>query len=90
MLEANTAAPRRRQIRRVLNVIYATAILGIILCIADIARVFGPYGLLAERVEYGTQPTITQYPRPWPWIAYQTLCRGIELTMGWAMASIAK
>ncbi|XP_076278849.1 uncharacterized protein LOC143208349 isoform X2 [Lasioglossum baleicum] len=90
MLEANTAAPRRRQIRKVLNVIYATAILGIILCIADIARIFGPYGLLAERVEYGTQPTITQYPRPWPWIAYQTLCRGIELTMGWAMASIAK
>ncbi|XP_076643479.1 uncharacterized protein LOC143353786 [Halictus rubicundus] len=90
MLEANTAAPRRRQIRKVLNVIYATAILGIILCVADIARIFGPYGLLAERVEYGTQPTVTQYPKPWPWIVYQTLCRGIELTMGWAMASIAK
>ncbi|XP_076224173.1 uncharacterized protein LOC116424682 isoform X3 [Nomia melanderi] len=90
ILEANTAAARRSQIRKVLNVTYITAILGIILCITDIARIFGPYGLLAERVKYGTQPVITQYPKPWPWFVYQTLCRGIELTMGWAMASITK
>lgn len=44
VLEANTAAVRRSQIRKVLNVTYATAILGIILCITDIARIFGPYG----------------------------------------------
>lgn len=46
MLEANTAAVRRSQIRKVLNVTYATAILGIILCITDVARIFGPYGNL--------------------------------------------
>ncbi|XP_076618714.1 uncharacterized protein LOC143340526 isoform X1 [Colletes latitarsis] len=90
ILEANTAAVRRSQIRKVLNVTYATAILGIILCITDVARIFGPYGLLAETVKYGTRPTITQYPIPWPWFVYQTICRGIELIMGWAMASITK
>lgn len=42
--EATTAAARRSQIQRVLHVTYTTAILGIILCIIDIARVFGPYG----------------------------------------------
>ncbi|XP_053994596.1 uncharacterized protein LOC128884926 isoform X1 [Hylaeus volcanicus] len=90
ILEANTAAVRRSQIRHVLNVTYATAILGIILCITDVARIFGPYGLLAESVKYGTQPAIVQYPIPWPWFVYQTLCRGIELIMGWAMANITK
>lgn len=44
ILEANTAAVRRSQIREVLNVTYATAILGIILCVTDVARIFGPYG----------------------------------------------
>ncbi|XP_046146064.1 uncharacterized protein LOC114875792 isoform X1 [Osmia bicornis bicornis] len=90
ILEANTAAIRRSQIRKVLNITCATAILGIILCITDVARIFGPYGLLAESVTYGTRAIITQYPRPWPWFMYQTVCRGIELIMGWAMASITK
>ncbi|XP_076662986.1 uncharacterized protein LOC143366094 isoform X2 [Andrena cerasifolii] len=90
ILETNTAAVRRSQIRKVLNVTYATAILGIILCVADVARIFGPYGLLAETVKYGTRPVLAQYPKPWPWIVYQTICRGIELIMGWAMASITK
>ncbi|XP_076164237.1 uncharacterized protein LOC143145085 isoform X2 [Ptiloglossa arizonensis] len=90
ILEANTAAVRRSQIQKVLNVTYATAILGIILCITDVARIFGPYGLLAETVKYGTRPVVAQYPIPWPWFVYQTVCRGIELTMGWTMASITK
>ncbi|XP_014214748.1 uncharacterized protein LOC106643931 [Copidosoma floridanum] len=45
--EASTAAARRSQLRKVLNVTYATAILGILLCVADVARIFGPYGELA-------------------------------------------
>ncbi|KZC08715.1 PREDICTED: uncharacterized protein LOC107186908 [Dufourea novaeangliae] len=90
ILETITAARRRSQIRKVLNVTYATAIFGIILCVTDVARIFGPYGLLAERVKYGTQPTKTQYPKPWLWFMYQTLCRTIELIMCWAMACISK
>ncbi|XP_076482479.1 uncharacterized protein LOC117160390 isoform X1 [Bombus vancouverensis nearcticus] len=90
MLEENTAAVRRSQIRKVLNVTYVTAVLGIILCITDVARIFGPYGLLAETTKHGMQLIVTQYPRPWPWFIYQTLCRGLELIMGWAMASITK
>ncbi|XP_017892686.1 uncharacterized protein LOC108632545 [Ceratina calcarata] len=89
-IEANTASIRRSQIRKVLNVTYATAILGIILCLADVARIFGPYGLLAETVKYGSQPVVSQYPKPWPWFIYQTLCRSVELIIGWAMASITK
>ncbi|XP_035722724.1 uncharacterized protein LOC118441860 [Vespa mandarinia] len=88
--EATTAAVRRSQIRRVLHVTYTTAILGIILCIIDLVRVFGPYGLLAEAVTYDTRPLLNQFPKPWPWLLYQTLCRAIELIMGCAMASITK
>ncbi|XP_016842510.1 uncharacterized protein LOC100680409 isoform X2 [Nasonia vitripennis] len=88
--EASTAAARRAQIKRVLNVTYATAILGIILCIAEAGRIFGPYGLLANVVKHNTKPTADQYPRPWPWIIYQTVCRLLELIMACAMASITK
>lgn len=51
ILEANTAAIRRSQIRKVLNITYATAILGIILCITDVARIFGPYGNLISTIK---------------------------------------
>ncbi|XP_066597252.1 uncharacterized protein [Prorops nasuta] len=88
--EASTAAARKSQIRKVLNITYATAILGIVLCITDIARIFGPYGLLADTVRYGTTPTVSQFPKPWPWLLYQTVCRILELVMGYAMASITK
>ncbi|XP_012257910.2 uncharacterized protein LOC105687107 isoform X2 [Athalia rosae] len=88
--EADTAAARKSQIRRVLNVTYAAAILGIILCVADIGRIFGPYGLLAETIKIGDKHLPVQFPKPWPWLLYQTLCRALELIMGCAMASITK
>ncbi|XP_058799059.1 uncharacterized protein LOC131668699 isoform X2 [Phymastichus coffea] len=88
--EAATAAARRAQIKRVLNVTYTTAVLGILLCLLDVGRIFGPYGLLAETMRYGTKPLVWQFPKPWPWIIYQTLCRFLELVMGCAMASITK
>ncbi|XP_014227187.1 uncharacterized protein LOC106652634 isoform X2 [Trichogramma pretiosum] len=88
--EASTAAARRAQIKRVLNVTYTTAILGIILCLADIARIFGPYGLWADVATQDSKPAPSQLPRPWPWIIYQTVCRLTELIMGCAMASITK
>jgi len=43
--EADTAAARKSQVQRVLNVTRATAILGILLCITDAFRIFGPYGI---------------------------------------------
>ncbi|XP_034950993.1 uncharacterized protein [Chelonus insularis] len=88
--ESSTAAARKSQIKRILHVIYATAILGIILCIADIIRIFGPYGLLADTIRPGEQFKTVKYPKPVPWIIYQTICRGLELIMGCAMASITK
>ncbi|EZA60845.1 hypothetical protein X777_13047 [Ooceraea biroi] len=88
--ETDTAAARKSQVKRVLNVTRATAILGIILCFTDAFRIFGPYGLFAETVPYGTEPVATQYPKPWPWLLYQTLYRAFELAMGYAMASITK
>lgn len=51
---------------------------------------FSYLGVLAETVKYGTQPTAAQYPKPWPWFIYQTVCRCIELLMGYAMASITR
>ncbi|XP_063991696.1 uncharacterized protein LOC135170105 [Diachasmimorpha longicaudata] len=88
--EASTAAARKCQIKRVLNVTYATAIMGIILCVADNVRVFGPYGLLGEALRYGKSSGTVEYPKPWPWLIYQTICRALELIMGCAMASITK
>ncbi|EFN73827.1 hypothetical protein EAG_06469 [Camponotus floridanus] len=88
--EADTAAARKSQVRRVLNVTRATAILGILLCITDAFRIFGPYGLFAETVQYGTEPAPTQFPKPWPWLLYQTISRAFELVMGCAMASVTK
>ncbi|XP_012154181.2 uncharacterized protein LOC100883163 isoform X1 [Megachile rotundata] len=86
ILEANTAAIRRWQIRKVLNVTYATAILGILLCITEIFR---PQGFRTETVKC-TMAIILFSPKTWPWFMHQTICRGLELIMGWAMASITK
>ncbi|XP_072758120.1 uncharacterized protein [Anoplolepis gracilipes] len=88
--EADTAAARKSQMRRVLNVTRATAILGILLCITDAFRIFGPYGLLADTVQYGAEPAPMQFPKPWPWLLYQTISRIFELVMGCAMASVTK
>ncbi|XP_057341939.1 uncharacterized protein LOC130678625 [Microplitis mediator] len=89
-IESSCGAGRKSQIRRVLHVIYATAILGIVLCIVDIARIFGPYGLLGETLNYGERLEAVKYPKPLPWLIYQTICRGLELIMGCCMASITK
>ncbi|XP_020293300.1 uncharacterized protein LOC109859437 isoform X2 [Pseudomyrmex gracilis] len=88
--ETDTAAARKSQVQKVLNVTRATAILGILLCFTDAFRIFGPYGLFAETVPFGTEPTVSQFPKAWPWVVYQTISRGFELAMGYAMASITK
>lgn len=124
-IESSCGVSRKSQVRRVLHVIYATAVLGIILCIIDIARIFGPYGksiilillinqflnnllllllllnffyniynyflgLLGATLNYGERLEAVKYPKPLPWIIYQTICRGLELIMGCCMASITK
>lgn len=88
--EADTAVARKSQMQKVLNVTRATAILGILLCVTDAFRIFGPYGLFAETVPYGTEPAPTQFPIPWPWLLYQTIPRIFEFVMGCAMANITK
>ncbi|KAJ9599161.1 hypothetical protein L9F63_010338 [Diploptera punctata] len=78
---------RKSQVQRVLNATYITALLGLILCLADLGRLCGPYGLLMtsnlvklQRIEM----------RPWPWFCFQTMCRLLEFAMGCAMANITK
>ncbi|XP_071632419.1 uncharacterized protein [Temnothorax longispinosus] len=88
--EADTAIARKSQMQKVLNVTRATAILGILLCVTDAFRIFGPYGLVAETVPYGTEPEPTQFPKPRPWLLYQTILRIFEFVMGCAMANITK
>lgn len=56
----------------------------------NITRILFSLGLFAETVQYGMEPVMTQFPKPWPWLLYQTLCRGLELVMGCAMASVTK
>jgi len=43
--ETDTAVARKSQMQKVLNVTRATAILGILLCVTDAFRIFGPYGI---------------------------------------------
>ncbi|KAL0122648.1 hypothetical protein PUN28_007400 [Cardiocondyla obscurior] len=88
--ETDTTVARKSQMQRVLNVTRATAILGILLCVTDAFRIFGPYGLFAETVPYGTEPAPMQFPTPWPWLLYQTIPRIFEFVMGCAMANITK
>ncbi|KAL6257371.1 hypothetical protein P5V15_010944 [Pogonomyrmex californicus] len=88
--ETDTAVARKSQMQKVLNITRGTAILGILLCVTDAFRIFGPYGLFAETVQYGTEPAPAQFPMPWPWLLYQTIPRIFEFVMGCAMANITK
>lgn len=38
---------RKSQVQKVLNATYITALLGLVLCVADMGRLCGPYGLMA-------------------------------------------
>jgi len=51
----NQSAPtsRKSQVQKVLSATYITAVLGLMLCVADIGRLCGPYGLMAP-VGYST------------------------------------
>ncbi|XP_046669276.1 uncharacterized protein LOC124360060 isoform X1 [Homalodisca vitripennis] len=74
-----TPASRKKQVTTVLRVTYATAILGLTLCLANLFQLFGPYGV-----------AVSSDIKPWPWFCFQTLCRAVELAMGCAMANITK
>ncbi|XP_054272949.1 uncharacterized protein LOC128993210 [Macrosteles quadrilineatus] len=74
-----TPASRKKQVKTVLHVTYATAIMGLLLCLFNLFQLYGPYGL-AKSHEI----------QPWPWFCFQTLCRAVELAMGCAMANITK
>lgn len=69
------------QVQRVIKLTAITAILGVILCIAEIIRILGPYGVLAST---------TEAPSPWPWFALQTICRTVEFAMAATVANITK
>ncbi|KAG8039822.1 hypothetical protein G9C98_000551 [Cotesia typhae] len=46
--------------------------------------------LLGATLNYGERLEAVKYPKPLPWIIYQTICRGLELIIGCCMASITK
>ncbi|PNF43327.1 hypothetical protein B7P43_G14486 [Cryptotermes secundus] len=93
---------RKSQVQKVLNATYITALLGLVLCVADMGRLCGPYGLMAPtsnstgRTPRGgdsldpLQQNDATGLRPWPWFCFQTLCRALEFAMGCAMANITK
>ncbi|RZF35761.1 hypothetical protein LSTR_LSTR012059 [Laodelphax striatellus] len=74
-----TPASRKKQVMRVLRITYLTAFIGLLLCLSDLFRLYGPYGL-------HSQANI----KPWPWFCFETICRAMELVMGCAMANITK
>ncbi|XP_052132387.1 uncharacterized protein LOC113203428 [Frankliniella occidentalis] len=74
---------RRRQLREVIHLTSATAVMGLVLSVATIFQLFGPYGQLVGSCESGRGPA-------WLWFAFQTLCRLLELAMGCAMANVTK
>ncbi|XP_075211482.1 uncharacterized protein LOC142318833 [Lycorma delicatula] len=74
-----TPASRKQQVESVLRVTYATAFTGLLLCLANLFRLYGPYGLHSHSDIC-----------PWPWFCFETICRAMELGMGCAMANITK
>ncbi|KDR22130.1 hypothetical protein L798_02094, partial [Zootermopsis nevadensis] len=86
--QSNMAIPaptsRKSQVQKVLKGTYTTALLGLMLCVSDMGRLCGPYGLMAPVTNS------TGMAPPWPWFCFQTLCRALEFAMGCAMANITK
>lgn len=56
-----TPASRKRQVTIVLRVTYATAILGLILCIAYLFQLYGPYGKNIYEIISFTQHLMSLY-----------------------------
>ncbi|XP_069690640.1 uncharacterized protein [Periplaneta americana] len=92
-MTASAPTSRKSQVQRVLNATYLTALLGLVLCLADMGRLCGPYGLMAPtnstRSNSSSKEDVMGL-RPWPWFCFQTLCRALEFAMGCAMANITK
>ena len=44
--EASTGGSRRRQLRSVIDLASATAVMGLLLCIAELFQLYGPFGEL--------------------------------------------
>lgn len=68
------------QVQRVLKFTSITAILGVLLCVAEMIRIISPYGLIIT----------SSRPGIWPWFVLQTISRSIEFAMGATIANITK
>jgi hypothetical protein len=57
----NQAAPtsRKSQVQKVLSATYITALLGLTLCVADMGRLCGPYGLMAPVIYSAGMPPVS-------------------------------
>ncbi|XP_065219891.1 uncharacterized protein LOC135845327 [Planococcus citri] len=79
-----TPTSRKRQVRFVLKITYATAILGFCLTLGEFFQKFGPYGLMKYYISNDDEI------EPWPWFIFQTVCRSFEILMSGAIANITK
>ncbi|GAB6024179.1 hypothetical protein CHUAL_008882 [Chamberlinius hualienensis] len=71
---------KKSQVEKVLQGTCAAASLGLVLCLLELYRIYGQYGLLASYTE----------PEPWSWFIFQTTCRFVEFSMGCFVANITK
>ncbi|CAG7819187.1 unnamed protein product [Allacma fusca] len=71
---------RKNQVHKVIKFTSITAILGVLLCLAEMIRILSPYGLVAS----------SSRPSLWPWFVLQTVSRSIEFAMGATVANITK
>ncbi|XP_076370929.1 uncharacterized protein LOC143256925 [Tachypleus tridentatus] len=71
---------RRSQVEKLIRKIIAVAMLGLTLCMLQLYSVLGPHGLLAERSNVSVVP----------WFCFQTVCRIVELLLGYLLITITK
>ncbi|CAB3373575.1 Hypothetical predicted protein [Cloeon dipterum] len=93
---ANDAGKTRKlQVERVLKVTTATALMGLVLCVSEFFRVLASaWHLLVEQPTTVTSVASLlaplEPPSIWLWFTFHSACRGIELLMACAMASVTK
>lgn len=67
---------RERAIQKVARITLVTSVLSVACCALQIYSLFGVYSIYSKTVS----------PKPWPWLAFQTSFRVVELSMAYTLS----
>ncbi|XP_066961085.1 uncharacterized protein [Macrobrachium rosenbergii] len=81
---------RKAQVQQVLIVTYVTAVLGTVLSLALVYRVYGYFSSGVGSATAAAAAAAVLPNPPWLWFTYESGCRFLEFLMGCAMANITR